>query len=291
MYKYFITTDATADLPKQFAEEDFAVVSMTYLLEDTVYECVYNDESTDDFYSKIEKGAMPTTSQTNIEDGKAFFRDILVKGFDIVHVCFSSALSSTYENMTKAAAELIAEEFPDRKLTVIDSRSASGGEGYYVWKLLGKRKEGASYDELVKYAEDIKMHVNHFFTVEDLHHLQRGGRCTKGEAFIGSALQLKPVLFVDELGRLIPVAKVLGRRAAMRAMVDKFMEKSQGYENETIFVCHGSCRDDAVWVADKIKQKCPSVKEAVVDYIGPIIGTHCGKGVLAVFFMGREREK
>ena len=177
-----------------------------------------------------------------------------------------------------------------KKIAVVDSKAASGGEGFMVWQVLKKRAEGVSFDELLAFAEDVREHCVHFFTVQNLFHLYRGGRVSKTATVIGSGLNLKPVLHVDTEGRLIPIQKVMGRKASLKALVDDYVIKSKGWKNDEVWVQHGSAPEDAEWVAAKIKEKTPDVN-VVIDFIGPIIGTHSGKGILAVFFLGEDKIK
>lgn len=289
MSKIFVTTDATSDMPKNHSAENFKIIQMNYVLDDVEYACDPKSLDFDEFYRRVDAGSMPTTSLINTETAIEFFTPILKEGFDVLHICFSSALSGTY-NALKIAETELKEAFPDRKIAVVDSKAASGGEGFMVWQVLKKRAEGVSFDELLAFAEDVREHCVHFFTVQNLFHLYRGGRVSKTAAVIGSGLNLKPVLHVDTEGRLIPIQKVMGRKASLKALVDDYVIKSKGWKNDEVWVQHGSAPEDAEWVASKIKEKTPDVN-VVIDFIGPIIGTHCGKGVLAVFFLGEDKIK
>ncbi|MCI6658232.1 MAG: DegV family protein [Faecalibacterium sp.] len=289
MSKIFVTTDATSDMPKNHSAENFKIIQMNYVLDDVEYVCDPKSLDFDEFYRRVDDGSMPTTSLINTETAIEFFTPILKEGFDVLHICFSSALSGTY-NALKIAETELKEAFPDRKIAVVDSKAASGGEGFMVWQVLKKRAEGVSFDELLAFAEDVREHCVHFFTVQNLFHLYRGGRVSKTAAVIGSGLNLKPVLHVDTEGRLIPIQKVMGRKASLKALVDDYVIKSKGWKNDEVWVQHGSAPEDAEWVAAKIKEKTPDVN-VVIDFIGPIIGTHCGKGILAVFFLGEDKIK
>lgn len=289
MSKIFVTTDATSDMPKNHSAENFKIIQMNYVLDDVEYACDPKSLDFDEFYRRVDAGSMPTTSLINTDTAIEFFTPILKEGFDVLHICFSSALSGTY-NALKIAETELKEAFPDRKIAVVDSKAASGGEGFMVWQVLKKRAEGVSFDELLAFAEDVREHCVHFFTVQNLFHLYRGGRVSKTAAVIGSGLNLKPVLHVDTEGRLIPIQKVMGRKASLKALVDDYVIKSKGWKNDEVWVQHGSAPEDAEWVATKIKEKTPDVN-VVIDFIGPIIGTHCGKGVLAVFFLGEDKIK
>ena len=276
-------------MPKNHSAENFKIIQMNYVLDDVEYACDPKSLDFDEFYRRVDAGSMPTTSLINTETAIEFFTPILKEGFDVLHICFSSALSGTY-NALKIAETELKEAFPDRKIAVVDSKAASGGEGFMVWQVLKKRAEGVSFDELLAFAEDVREHCVHFFTVQNLFHLYRGGRVSKTAAVIGSGLNLKPVLHVDTEGRLIPIQKVMGRKASLKALVDDYVIKSKGWKNDEVWVQHGSVPEDAEWVAAKIKENTPDVN-VVIDFIGPIIGTHCGKGILAVFFLGEDKIK
>lgn len=229
MSKIFVTTDATSDMPKNHSAENFKIIQMNYVLDDVEYVCDPKSLDFDEFYRRVDAGSMPTTSLINTETAIEFFTPILKEGFDVLHICFSSALSGTY-NALKIAETELKEAFPDRKIAVVDSKAASGGEGFMVWQVLKKRAEGVSFDELLAFAEDVREHCVHFFTVQNLFHLYRGGRVSKTAAVIGSGLNLKPVLHVDTEGRLIPIQKVMGRKASLKALVDDYVIKSKGWK-------------------------------------------------------------
>ena len=215
MSKIFVTTDATSDIPKGHSAENFKIIQMNYVLDDVEYACDPKSLDFDEFYRRVDAGSMPTTSLINTETAIEFFTPILKEGFDVLHICFSSALSGTY-NALKIAETELKEAFPDRKIAVVDSKAASGGEGFMVWQVLKKRAEGVSFEELLAFAEDVREHCVHFFTVQNLFHLYRGGRVSKTAAVIGSGLNLKPVLHVDTEGRLIPIQRLWAEKPASK---------------------------------------------------------------------------
>jgi EDD domain protein, DegV family len=290
-HNYYITTDATCDLPKQLYRDDFAVIPMSYVIDGTLYEGT--PESSLDphvFYDKMREGQMPTTSLINTQTAIDFFTPLLEKGYDVFHICFSSALSSTYKAMLSAKAELDVI-FPDRKLYILDSKCASLGEGFLVYYCLKKRDEGLSLDELIAFAEEFKNVCHHDFSVDSLMHLHRGGRVSKTAAIVGTALQLKPVLITDTEGRLMPISKVVGRKAALKALYDKMVEKASDIDNsELVLIGHGDCPSDAQWIADKVIEHF-GYKNVIIDYIGPVIGAHTGPNVIALFYIGKDKEK
>jgi DegV family protein with EDD domain len=232
---------------------------------------------------------MPTTSQINPEEAKEKLTEYLEISKNIIHIAFSGGLSGTY-NSVRLAAEEILEERPDCRITVIDSLAASMGEGLLVHKALEKQAEGLSYDELVAWIEANKLHVCHYFTVDDLFHLYRGGRVSKTAAVLGTMINLKPVLHVDNDGHLIPLSKVRGRKKSLNALVDQ-MEKQMGSyrdQNDIVFISHGDCLEDATYVQEQVRKRF-GIERFLISPVGPTIGAHSGPGTLALFFMGDAR--
>lgn len=232
---------------------------------------------------------MPTTSQVNPEEAKEKLQEFLKINKKLIHIAFSSGLSGTY-NSVRLAAEELMEEDPDCRITVVDSLAASMGEGLLVYKALEKQAEGLSYDEMVSWIEENKLHVCHSFTVDDLFHLYRGGRVSKTAAILGTVVNLKPVLHVDDEGHLIAVSKVRGRKKSLNTLVDN-MEKQMGSyrdQNDIVFISHGDCYEDAVYVQEQVKKRF-GIEKFLINPVGPTIGAHSGPGTLALFFMGEVR--
>lgn len=290
MEKYIITTDSTTDLPESYIQEaNLPIMSLTYTLEGTTYRRG-NDLPVKEFYEKMRNGALPTTSQVNPEEAKELFREVFKEhDADILHIAFSSGLSGSY-NSSRIAAEELAEEYPDRKIVVVDTLCASLGEGLFLHKALQNQKNGMSLEENAKWLEDNKLHLVHNFTVDDLFHLHRGGRVSKTAAILGTIINLKPVLHVDNEGHLVALSKVRGRKKSLTSLVDN-MEKQLGSfrdKNDIIFISHGDCEEDAQYVADLIKQRL-GYDNFLINHIGPTIGTHSGPGTVALFYMGEYR--
>ena len=287
--EYIITTDNMADLPEEYiAEHNLQTMSLTYLLEGETYNAE-NSLPWKEFYKKMREGSMPTTSQTNPEEAGEMLKKFLKINKNIIHIAFSSGLSGTYNSVRLAAQELM-EEHPDCKITVVDSLAASMGEGLLVYRALKQQEAGLSYDEMVQWLEDNKLHVCHCFTVDDLFHLYRGGRVSKAAAVLGTMINLKPVLHVDNEGHLIPVSKVRGRKKSLNTLVDN-MEKQMGSrrdENDIVFISHGDCYEDALYVQEQVKKRF-GIEAFMISPVGPVIGAHSGPGTLALFFMGDER--
>ena len=289
MGDYLITTDNMTDLPDEYAAKyGLPMMSLTYFLDGVMY-TAENSLPSEVFYKKMREGCMPTTSQVNPAEAKEKLQQFLKLNKNIIHIAFSSGLSGTY-NSVRIAAQELEEEMPDCRITVVDSLAASLGEGLLVHKALEKQKAGFSYDELVSWLEENKLRVCHYFTVDDLFHLYRGGRVSKAAAVLGTMINLKPVLHVDDEGHLIPLSKVRGRKKSLNALVDD-MEKQIGRyreENDIIFISHGDCYEDALYVQEQVKKRF-GIESFLINPVGPTIGAHSGPGTLALFFMGEKR--
>lgn len=289
MAEYLITTDNMADLPEEYMEEhNLPTMSLTYMLDGKTYNA-QNSLSPKDFYTKMREGCMPTTSQVNPQEAKEKLEEFLKISKNIIHIAFSGGLSGTF-NSVRLAAEELAEEQPDCRITVIDSLCASMGEGLLVHKALELQAAGMAYDELVAWLEAHKLNVCHNFTVDDLFHLYRGGRVSRVAAVLGTMINLKPVLHVDDEGHLIPLSKVRGRRKSLSALVNN-MEKQIGRwreENDVIFISHGDCFEDALYVKNLVQERF-GIRNFLISPVGPTIGAHSGPGTVALFFMGEAR--
>ena len=286
---YLITTDNMADLPEEYLKEkQLLTMSLTYLLDGQTYNAE-NSLPYQEFYKKMREGCMPTTSQINPQEAKEKLEEFLKINKNIIHIAFSGGLSGTFNSVRLAAQELM-EEQPDCRITVIDSLAASMGEGLLVYKALEQQEAGLSYEEMVEWIENNKLHVCHYFTVDDLFHLYRGGRVSKAAAVLGTMINLKPVLHVDDEGHLIPLSKVRGRKKSLNALVDG-MEKQMGSfreKNDIIFLSHGDCYEDALYVQEQIKKRF-GIEKFMISPVGPTIGAHSGPGTVALFFMGEAR--
>ena len=240
-----------------------------------------------DFYSRIRAGELATTSAVNVGEMEEKMREILKSGKDILSISFSSALSTTYQSSVIAAEDLKGE-FPEAKILTVDSLCASLGQGLFVYLCAQEQKRGKSIDEVKAFAEETKLRVCHWFTVDDLNHLKRGGRISAATALFGTMLAIKPVMHVDNEGRLIPVSKARGRKASLTALVDRMAATAIDPENQTVFISHGDCLTDAEFVAEEVRRRL-GVKTVCINYVGPVIGNHSGPGTMALFFLGKER--
>lgn len=290
MREYIITTEDTADLPESYVKEHgIETSSLSVILDGKTYK---QGEGLDikGFYQNLKAGAMPTTSQMNPQDCRAFFEKYLKQGLDIFHIGFSSGLSGTV-NSLRIAAEELREEYPEATIIVVDSLCASLGEGLLVDYAVRKKETGCTIFELEEYIEGIKGNVAHLFTVDDLFHLHRGGRVSKAVAVVGSMMQIKPVLHVDDKGCLTALtSKVRGRKKALATLVDNMADRMKDYpgENDVIMISHSDCLQDAEYVQKLIEERFGS-KTWLINYIGTTIGSHTGVGTVALFFMGNYR--
>lgn len=284
-----IIIDSCTDLPLEYVEDNkLPVLSLTCLFKGMEYPDDFGKTlSYKEFYDVVRKGEMPTTSQVNTYRFVEEFKKHIQEGRAVIYIGFSSALSGTV-NSAEAAKKAIIEEFENADITVIDSKSASLGYGLLVYYALEMLKSGASKDEIVNWIENNKLKMNHWFTVEDLFHLSRGGRVSKAAAIIGTALDIKPVLHVDNEGRLIPVTKVKGRKKSLRTLAEKLKERIINPEEQVIAISHGDCIEDVEYLKEMILKEV-KVKDIIVNYVGPVIGSHSGPGTVALFFMGNER--
>ena len=290
MSDFVIITDSSCDLPASVVEElGIHVVPLSFLMEDKSY---YNypdnrDMSPEEFYEKLLAGSMPTTNAVNVGQATEAMELYLDQGKDVLVLGFDSALSTTY-NSFAIAADDIKRHYKDRKICVVDTLSASVGQGLLVWQAARMAKEGKSIEETRDWVEANKLHVCHWITVNDLFHLKRGGRVSAATAVMGSMLQIKPVLIVDEEGKLASVAKARGRKAALTTLVDQLEATAIAPQEQTVFVAHSACLEDARSVADQIKERC-GVKDIVITNIGPVIGSHTGVGCVVACFLGTKR--
>ena len=280
-------TDSVCDLPKAMLEKLGVTATPLHILfrgrnlPDSV------DEGLKEVYDGLRAGEAASTSAVNPEGWTEIMEPALEAGQDVLALAFSSGLSTTYQSAVIAADEL-RERYPQRKIIVVDTLSAALGQGLLVWYACKKRDEGLSLEELAAWVEENKLHLCHWFTVDDLMHLKRGGRVGATTAVVGTMLQIKPVLHVDDEGKLVNMAKARGRRASVEALVKKVDELGAGYDNSTVFACHGDCLEEAEQLRQSLLAR-PGIREVFVGNLGAVIGAHAGPGTLAVFFLGAHR--
>lgn len=288
MNNYVIYTDSACDIAPEILEEwGVRVIPLTFMFQDEDKQYSNYDLSAKDFYGKMREGKVAKTSAINIATFKEEFGKILADGCDLLYIAFSSGLSTTY-NSAHLAVEELREEYPDRKIITVDTLSASAGMGLLVYLTVQKKNEGASIEQAAQFAYNNRLNLCHWFTVDDLVYLKRGGRVSPTVAFVGGLLGIKPIMHMDNDGKLINMFKARGRKAAIQAIADKYGELSITPNKGTVFISHGDCIDDAKALADVVKNTY-GVEVKIFADIGPVIGAHSGPGTLALFFLGKER--
>lgn len=284
-YKLF--SDSTCDLTPELADElDVEIIPMQFSLDDKFYNHYLDgrEMSFEDFYKALSDGADAKTAQVQYEIFSEHFEPCLKEGKDIVYICFTSGLSGTY-NTSKIAIEELLEKYPDRKITVIDSLCASAGEGYLCYLAGLKYQEGISFDEMVDFVENNKMKIAHWFVVDDLEQLKKGGRIGALSAAFGKALQIKPLISVDNEGKLVAVSKIRGNAKVYSTLCERVKRDAENLSEQTIFVAHAECPEKA----EKLKEMIsPFVKDVKIMKIGPIIGSHVGQGMCAMLCVGER---
>ena len=287
MIDYVVTVNSTVDLPKEWlAERNVPVIPLKYTIDGETCEDMAG-LSSKEFFQKLRDGKMATTSQINPEEAREALEPFLKEGKDVLHLAFSSALSGTCNSM-RIAAEELKEEYPERKIIVIDTLCACLGEGLLLYYVLKLKQEGKTIEEVEAWVEENKLHICHNVTVDDLNHLQRGGRISKTAAVLGTMVQIKPMIHMADDGSLQVVGKERGRKRSLNKIVDKAVEQSKGWEQDIVMITHGDCLEDAQYVAELVRAKM-GIENILINNIGTVIGSHTGPGVVAVFCMGNKR--
>lgn len=288
MYK--IITDSTADLPVEYMEEhSIGCMHLSCIIGDKIYGR-HNMLGSKEFYDMMKNGAKPTTSQVNPDEAREYFLEYMKESKDMLYIGFSSGLSGTVSSVRIAAEELM-EEDPSLNIRVIDTLEASLGEGLIVYKAVNMRAEGKSMDEVGDWIEKYKQNFVASFTVDNLFDLWRGGRVSKTSAFVGTLASIKPRMFVDTEGKLIVNSKIRGRKKSLEALVDYMEEKMGSFKDanhDLITIGHGDVLEDAEYVRDLIKERF-GFQNFMINSIGPVIGSHTGPSIVALFFMGDEK--
>ncbi len=289
---YWIMVDICSDLPKYYVDryEKFKVLPMNYSIAGQEYAYKVGDEAhIKDFYQQMSAGAQATTSQITVMTYQNAFREVMARGEDLLCMCLSSGISGSLQSALMAR-DMVREEFPNGpRMEIVDSLCASLGFGLLTDYALQNRAQGMSLTDNAQWLIDNRQKLNHWFTVDDLNHLFRGGRVTRSAALIGSMLRIKPVLRVNEEGKLVPFEKVQGRKRSLKALADKAIALSNPKEGQKYFISHGDCQEDAQYVADLIKEGLPNTGEFMLSPCGAVIGAHSGPGTVALFFMGDHR--
>jgi DegV family protein with EDD domain len=288
MKDYLICTDSASDIsPELLAEWGVKFRSLTFRFDGEDKEYSNQEMPTTEFYAKMRRGGVAKTAAVNTESFREMFEEALKDDKDILYLGFSSGLSTTY-NSARLAGLALREEYPCAKIITVDTLCASAGQGLLLYLVLEKKAAGATIEEAAKYAKELVPALCHWFTVDDLVYLKRGGRISPAAAFVGNLIGIKPVLHVDDEGHLVNVEKVRGRRASIMTMASKYGELALDKEGSTIFISHADCKNDAELLANTIKERYGASVKIITD-VGPVIGAHAGPGTLALFFVGKNR--
>lgn len=284
---FAITTDNNGDLPLSYLKEhDVGLMTLTYTVEGQTYDALHPMPD-HEFYEKMRGGSMPTTSQVNLDSARDVLEQALRQHDAVLHIAFSSGLSGSYQSVCIAAQEL-REQYPDKQIVVIDSLAASLGQGLLVHYAVQMRDAGQSFTQTVQWCEQNKLHIGHVFTVDDLFHLYRGGRVSKTTAIVGSVLNMKPILHVDDAGKLVAIGKVRGRKRSLDELVNRMAERVGDKHNDIVFISHGDCLADAEYVRDRVCERF-GISDSLIHFVGPSIGAHSGPGTVALFFLADHR--
>ena len=288
---FAIVTDSSSNLPEDIIDQyDLAVLPLTFMVDGEEYRSYLKGEKTDlsQFYTMMREGKVITTSLPNLKESRETIEALLKEGRDVLYLGFSSGLSGTYQ-----AIELLLTElgglYPDRTVASVDTLAASLGEGLLVYYAAKMREDGKTIEEVRDWVEDNKLHLAHWFTVDDLMFLFRGGRVSRTSAWAGTLLNIKPVMHVDDEGHLIPLEKVRGRKKSLKALVDHMEQTATApVADQTVFITHGDCLEDAEYVADLVRERF-DVDDILINWVDPVIGAHSGPGTMALFFLASER--
>ena len=287
MRDYVITVNSTVDLPKEWLKERHVpAVPLRYTIDGTTYTDM-EGLSAKEFFAKLREGKMSVTSQVNPEEAVEALEPYVKEGKDILHLGFSSGLSGTLNSM-RIGAQMLEEKYPGSKVIVIDTLCACLGEGLLLYYALKEKAKGKTIEEVAQWVEDNKLHICHNVTVDDLNHLHRGGRVSKTTAVIGTLVQIKPIIHMDNAGKLQVIGKERGRKKSLNKIVDMAAVQSRGWENDIVMITHGDCIEDAEYVAKLVREKM-GIDNILINNIGTVIGSHTGPGVVAVFCMGNKR--
>ena len=288
---FAIVTDSSSNLPEDIIDQhDLTVLPLTFMVDGEEYRSYLKGEKTDlsQFYTMMREGKVITTSLPNLKESRESIEALLREGRDVLYLGFSSGLSGTYQAIELLLTEL-AGLYPDRTVASVDTLAERGGEGLLVYYAAKMREEGASIEKVRDWVEEHKLHLAHWFTVDDLMFLFRGGRVSRTAAWAGTMLNIKPVMHVDDEGHLIPLEKVRGRKKSLKALVDHMEQTAMSpVADQTVFITHGDCLEDAEYVADLVRERF-GVSDVLINWVDPVIGAHSGPGTMALFFLASER--
>ena len=287
---FYLLTDAACDLDKEFvdSQENFYVFPMNYSINGKEYEFTSFDGSSGliDLYNQMREGAVPTTAQINLNDYLDVFTKLTDEGHEVLYLCFSSGLSGTYQTAVLARS-MVMEKNPGARLYVVDTLSAASGQGLLVYFALEQRRKGLDVRALADWVTDNRQHLMHWFTVDKLDYLYRGGRVSRSAAFMGDMLRIKPVMNVNFEGKLIAQEKVPGRKRSLKVMADRYEATADREHWNHVFIAHGDCEEDAEYLCEKVREINPNV-EIKRQRVGAIIGSHTGPGIMTLFFWSNQ---
>ncbi len=292
-HTYEILTDSSCDLTYELAKQmEIHSVPLCVTVQGKDIENLLDGDPRSDlemkaFFNALREAVPTSTTAANPAKWAAAMEPILASGQDLLVMAFSSGLSATYSSAVLAAREM-EEKYPERKIRVVDTLCASLGQGMLVYMAAQRRLDGQSLEEVTQWTEDNKLHQAHWFTVDDLMFLKRGGRVSAATALAGTLLKIKPVMHVDNAGKLINMSKARGRKASIEALADKVGETAINPQEQVMFICHGDCLEDALYLKKLVMERYHP-RDVIIGYVGPVIASHSGPGTLAMFFLGTER--
>lgn len=289
MADFIIAAASTADLPAEyFTEHDVPVIRYTYTLDNVLFDDDCREETREGIYKRMRNGAVMTTSMINTYTYYDFFKGLMDTGKDVVFLDMSRQISNSFANAEKAA-EQIQMEYPNQRFFLMDTLCISGGLGMLLHYMVNLRDEGKSFDETIEWAEANKLNIMHWFTVDDLNYLKRGGRVSNSAAMVGSLLSIKPALYVSDDGKLVVAAKVRGRKASLLNILDRMKKDFTEPDGKEVFINHADCLDDAEFMRKKVLEAFPTVSKITITSLGAVIGAHCGPGLFTIFYLGNKR--
>jgi len=289
MKDFIIAAASTADLPAEyFAEHNVPLIRYSYTLDGELFEDDSKEETRENIYQRMRDGAFLTTSMINESTYYVFFKELMDSGKDVIFLDMTRQISNSFLNAERAAAR-IKEEFPNQRFFLVDSLCVSGGLGMLLYYMVKLKEEGKSFDETIAWAEANKRNIMHWFTVDDLTYLKRGGRVSNAAALVGSLFSIKPVLYVSDDGKLVAAAKLRGRKAALNDILERMKKDFTEPDGKEVFILHADCRADAEFMKDKVLETFPSVSKVTITNLGVVIGAHCGPGLFTIFYLGDKR--
>lgn len=289
MSDFIIAAASTADLPAEyFIEHDVPLISYTYTMDEEVFSDDCKDESRTNIYKRMREGSFASTSMINIYTYYEFFKGLMDTGKNVVFLDMTRQISNSFVSAGEAA-EKIKKDYPDQEFYLMDTLCVSGGLGLLLHYMVKLRDEGKSFKEVIDWGEENKQKIIHWFTVNDLNFLKRGGRVSNSAAMVGTLLSIKPVLYVSDDGKLVVASKVHGRKKALQYIIDRMKEDFTEPDGKEVFINHADCLKDAEYMRDKILETFPSVSKVTIMSLGAVIGAHCGPGLFTVFYLGDKR--